>query len=100
MECHNNDLYVLKVPGNSHDSFRAHGRVSGPISKMLITKNVNCLGNRHSTAGNWCPTSHLASLARRRGPWYPVGWWRSVHDSVSPVLACMTSYRAKLVSDS
>ena len=50
-------------------------------------------------AGNWYPTSHLASLARRRGPWYPMGWWRSVYDRVSRVLAYTTSPRAKLDSD-
>ena len=32
-------------------------------------------------------------------PWDPVDWWRSLHDRVSRVLACMTSPRAKLESD-
>ena len=32
-------------------------------------------------------------------PWSPVGWWQSLHDRVSRVLACKTSSRAKLESD-
>ena len=71
--------------------FRAHGRVSGPISLWNHES--------HSTTGNWCPTSHVVSLARRRGPWYPMGWWRSMPDRVSRVLVCMTSPCAKLKSD-
>ena len=39
--------------------------------------------SERSTAGKWCSMSHLASLARRRGPWYPVGWRQSLYDRVS-----------------
>ena len=71
--------------------FRSHGRDACPISLWDL--------GSHTSAGNKCPTSHLASLARRRGPRYPVGWWRFLQDRVSRELACKTSPRAKLESD-
>ena len=46
------------------------------------------LGSKEpSRVENWCPMTILALLERRRGLWYPVGWWQSWYDRVSPVLA-------------
>ena len=72
--------------------FRSHGRDVCPAISLWDLES-------HTSAENWCATSHLASLVRRRGPWYPVGLWRSLHARVSRVLACKTSPRAKLKSD-
>ena len=52
-----------------------------------------------STTEIWCPISHLTTLARRHGPWYPMGRWQSWYDRVSRVPTYQTSPRAKLESD-
>ena len=43
--------------------------------------------------------SHLVLLARRHGPWYPVGHWRSWYKRVFRILAYQSGPRAKLESD-
>ena len=85
----NRTLKVLIVAGVTMTLFRRNGRV---VQLILRSREL-------VTAGNWWPTSRLALRARRRGPWYSVGWWQSVYDMVSRVPAYTTGPRAKLVSD-
>ena len=71
--------------------FRSYGRDACSISLWDLESQTS--------AENWCPTSLLALLVRIRGPRYPVGWRRSMHDRVSREPACKSSPRAKLESD-
>ena len=59
------------------ENVSSHHLLTG-VTMTLLRRNgrvvQSILGSRDLvTARNWYPTSHLASLARRRGLWYPVG---------------------------